>query len=72
MGHRLVVQKDDTLVVEGWEVEASVLAEIIKPDKRVLWAFVKSEDGQLQPVPYTEDRVVWLQDGDLERTEDPA
>ena len=66
---RIVVRRDDVLVLpSGFEVDASTLSDITKPDKRLLWAFVKSEDGTaIQPVCYDETRVIWLTDEDLVR-----
>ena len=64
---RVVVRRDDVLVLPtGFEVEASILVDITAPDKRILWAFTKSEDGlEIRPIAYSEDRVIWLTDEDL-------
>ena len=65
---RVVVRRDDVLVLNGFEIDASTLIDITKPDKRLLWAFVKSEDGtDIRPVAYSEDRVIWLTSEDLVR-----
>ena len=65
---RIVVHRDDVLVLNGFEVDASILIDITKPNRRLLWAFVKSEDETaIQPVCYGEDRVIWLTDEDLVR-----
>ena len=69
MGRTLVVHADDTLILQGYEVCASILLDIVKPNKRLLWAFVRSEDGtRIRPVPYSEDKILWLEDSDIERT----
>jgi hypothetical protein len=65
---RLVVRRDDVLVLNGFEVDASTLIDITQPDKRILWAFVKSEDGtEIRPVCYTEEHCIWLMESDLVR-----
>ena len=66
---RVVVRQDDVLVLSnGFEIDVDVLLEITKPNRRVLWTFMQSEDGtRIQPVPFTEDRVIWLTDEDLVR-----
>jgi hypothetical protein len=66
---RLVVQKDDVLVVKGMELDVAILEEMLVGDKRLLWAFLKNEAGDLQPVPYSEDKVIWLTDDDLVRSQ---
>ena len=69
---RIVVRKTDMLVIDGYEVDASVLVGMIDPDKRVLWAFIRAENGvDIRPVPYDEERVIWLTDEDLRRKETP-
>jgi hypothetical protein len=68
MRRRLVVQKSDILVFNGMELDASILDEMLVGDKRLLWAFVKNTQGDVQPVSYTEDRVIWLTDDDLVRS----
>ena len=69
-GRRIVVGSTDVLVVQGYEIDASVLSAIVNPDTRILWAFIcKPDDNIIQPVPYDECRVIWLTDDDLIRTE---
>jgi hypothetical protein len=65
---RIIAHRDDVLVLNGFEVDASVLIDITKPGRRLLWAFVQSEDGaRICPVAYSEDRVIWLTAEDLVR-----
>lgn len=64
---RLVVSKNDVLVIDGVELDVSILAEMLTGDKRLLWAFIKNADGDTQPISYSEDRVIWLTDDDLVR-----
>jgi hypothetical protein len=61
---RKTVYKDDTIVIGDYSVSAEVLATIINPDARLLWAFIE-KDGRIQPVPYGEDKVIWLTDNDF-------
>ena len=56
---RLVIHKDDVLVINNMELDAAILREIVSPSKRVLWAFVK-QDGDIKPVCYSEAEVIWL------------
>jgi len=67
---RIVVQKDDVLIIGGVEIDAEILREIVNPTKRLLWAFVK-KDGDVMPVAYSEAQCIWLSDDDLVRTEAP-
>ena len=65
---RVAVRTNDILVVNGYELDAAILADIVTPNKRLLWAFVENTDGSIQPVAYSEDRVIWLSKEDLKRT----
>jgi hypothetical protein len=71
---RVEIGKNDLLVLDGTELDAGTLYDIINPTskRRALWAFIKNDDGDIRPVCFTEDRVIWLQDSDLARTEDVA
>jgi hypothetical protein len=71
---RVEVFKDDLLIFRDTEIDAGILDCIINPTgkRRALWAFIKNDEGDIRPVCYTEDKVVWLQDSDLQRTEDVA
>jgi hypothetical protein len=73
MRRRVIVRKDDVLVVDGLELDASILRAMLEPDKRILWAFVRSEDGEsIQPLAISEERCIWLEPTDLERKELPS
>ena len=61
---RIVVRSADTLIVNGYELDGEILKELLNPDNRVLWAFIK-QDTRIQPVAYDESRVMWLTDEDL-------
>ena len=63
---RVVVHKDDVLVIGGLELEASILAAMLEPGKRLLWAFIH-EGGDVRPAAYSEDQCIWLEPADLDR-----
>ncbi len=63
-------QPGDVVVYGDVEIPADVLAVIVHPRARVLWAFIQ-EFGRIQPVAYDETRVIWLTEEDLTR-EDAA
>ena len=63
-------QPGDVVVYGGVEIPADVLAVIVHPTARVLWAFIQ-EHGRVRPVAYDETRVIWLLPEDLTR-EDAA
>ena len=65
---RKTVYKDDTIVIGDYSVSAEILATIINPDARLLWCFLE-KDGKIQPVPYGEDKVIWLTDNDFSSPE---
>ena len=65
---RVSVKPSDILILNGFEIDADVLLEITRPNRRMLWAFVQSDDGlRIQPTPFTEDKVIWLLESDLVR-----
>jgi hypothetical protein len=49
----------DTLVINGLEIDASILAAVIVPNNRLLWAFVRN-GNTVQAVAYDEEKVIWL------------
>ena len=70
---RVVVRKSDSLIINGYEVDGAILASIVNPENRLLWTFVRAKNGvDIQPVAYSEERVVWLTDDDLIRRSDSA
>jgi hypothetical protein len=70
---RIIIRDDDVLVVGGFEMDAAVLKAMLDINRRLLWTFVHSEDGEsVQPIAISEERCIWLQDSDLERTELPC
>lgn len=69
MGRQHIVRRGDTIVVGGNELDAAVLEQLVNPDKRMLWAFVRNDSGDVQPVAYDETRIIWLADEDLVRSD---
>jgi len=53
------------------EMDVNVLLAIANPEPRILWRFM-SEGGRIRSVPYDESKVIWIENGDLERDEIPA
>lgn len=66
---RIVVRKDDVLIINGMELDGEVLKSIVDPSKRLLWAFQR-EGSDIRPVCFSEDHCVWLLESDLARNED--
>ena len=68
MGRRIIVQQHDTLVVCGFEIDAEILAAVLDPANRTLWAFIHSTDGaKIEPCAVDEERCIWLEESDLFR-----
>ena len=68
---RVSVKPGDILILNGFEIDADVLLEITRPNRRMLWSFVQSEDGaRIQPTPFTEDKVIWIEASDLVRAKE--
>ena len=68
MRRRVLVRANDVLVIDDLEIPAQVLKDMADPDKRVLWAFLRSGD-YVQPVAYDEEHVIWLQPEDIHSEE---
>jgi hypothetical protein len=55
------------------EVDRGVLDAIVGAagkNKRVLWAFVKNELGDIMACPYSEDQVIWMTPEDVTQPEE--
>lgn len=65
MRRRIVVRKDDMLIVNGIELDGAILKEIVSPSKRLLWAFVRNANGDVQPHAVSEEHCIWLLESDL-------
>ncbi len=57
------IERGDTLVMDGMEVDADCVAVMVQPKNRLLWAFVL-RNGKIQPVGYDESKVLWLTEED--------
>jgi hypothetical protein len=68
--NRVVLRSKDVLVYKGMEVDKNILDAIIGTDKRLLWAFIRKEDGSIIAVPYTEEQVIWMSESDVRREQD--
>jgi hypothetical protein len=67
---RVVVGKRDIIEYRGRTISAAVLDAITDTNARLLWAFMKDADGNVQPVAYTEDKVIWMTDADVLRPDE--
>ena len=70
---RVELLRGDVLVHRGLEVNRDVLDAIVgaaSKKKRVLWAFVKNETGDIMACPYSEDQVIWMTPEDVVQPEE--
>ena len=64
---RIVLRSGDTLIYRGKTLDRDVLDAVLNTNQRLLWAFVRSAEDDIMAVPYSEDRVVWLEESDIRR-----
>ena len=58
--NRVELGSRDVLVYKGKLIDRSILDAIVdNPDKRLLWAFVLNDYGDIRCFPYSEERVIW-------------
>jgi len=50
------------------EMDVNVLLAIANPEPRILWRFM-NVGGRIRSIPYDESKVIWIENGDLERDE---
>lgn len=62
---RVNLESSDTLVYQGMEIDHNVLDAIVDTNRRLLWAFVKGECGDVRAVPYDESHVIWMSEADI-------
>ncbi len=67
---RIEVGRRDVIVYRDLEIDHEILDAILGTDKRLLWAFVRNEAGDVRAVPYSEERVIWLSDEDIVKEQD--
>lgn len=58
-GRRILVRRYDVLLIGEFEIDVQTLLAVLNPAARVLWCFMNAK-GRVQPVPYTEDQVIWM------------
>lgn len=68
--NRVELGPRDVLVYKGKEIDQNILEAIIETDKRLLWAFVCGEYGDIRAVPYSEEEVIWMAESDVIREQD--
>jgi hypothetical protein len=49
-----------TITIDGRVISASVLREIVDPEKNLLFRF-RERDGIIQAVAYSEEQVIWME-----------
>ena len=62
------LSRGDVLVYRGMEVDRGVLDAIVGAagkKKRLLWAFVKNDVGDIQAIAYSENECIWLLEEDI-------
>jgi hypothetical protein len=64
-GRRITMRDGDVLVYKGLELDQDVLEAVTGTDRRLLWAFIKGDGGDVRAVPFTEEECVWLTESDL-------
>lgn len=67
---RIVLRPGDTLIYRGKALDREVLDAVLSTNQRLLWAFVRGECGDIMAVPYSEDRVIWLAESDVQQPND--
>jgi hypothetical protein len=68
--NRVELEAGDVLVYKGKDIDLTILEAILDTDKRLLWAFVRSENGDIHPVAYSEAHVIWMAESDVLREQD--
>lgn len=61
----VAVRKNSIIEYRGMKFDTAVLDAVLNTDARLLWVFLKDKDGTVQPVPYSEEKVIWLEETDL-------
>lgn len=59
------IQAGDVIHWRGMLIDDEVLEAILSSNKRLLWAFVKSDEGDVMAVPYSETNVIWMEETDI-------
>ncbi len=61
---------DGTITYRGVEISCEVLDAVVDTQKRLLWAFVRNDVGNVMAVPYSEHEVIWMAEKDVLQPED--
>ncbi len=69
-GNRVELHARDVLVYKGKEIDRNILEAILETDKRLLWAFVRGENGDVRAIPYSEEQVIWMSEKDVLQPDD--
>jgi hypothetical protein len=69
-GIRVELSANEILVYKGLEIDREILDAVIDTNKRLLWAFVRGDGGDVRAVPYSEEQVIWMADSDVVRERD--
>jgi hypothetical protein len=67
MSRRVEVRKGDVLVYQGKEIAQDVLEAVTGTGRRLLWAFVANDNGDIMAVPYTEEECIWMSASDVRK-----
>jgi len=70
IGRRVELSRSEVLVYKGREIDRDVLDAIVDTNKRLLWAFVSGENGDVRAIPYSEVHVIWLSEDDIVKERD--
>ena len=69
-GRRVELTARDVLVYKGLEIDREILDAVVDTNKRLLWAFVRGDGGDVRAVPYSEEQVIWMADSDVVKERD--
>lgn len=59
------LKRGEVLSYKGMTIDRDVLDAVVDTNKRLLWAFVRGDDGDIRAVPYSEEHVIWLAESDV-------
>lgn len=68
--NRVTIGANDVLIYKGKEIGMDILDAILDTNKRLLWAFVQGSYGDVQAVAYSEERVIWMSESDVQSERD--
>jgi hypothetical protein len=68
--NQVVLRAKDVLIYKGQEIDKDILDAVIGTDQRLLWQFVKKEDGSIAAIAFNEEQVIWMSERDVRREQD--